>query len=131
MATSLAPRTSSSSSAPALESAAFYSILLLLVFGPLAFGAVEEWSSFALKAGAVVAAMFWAAAQAVRREVRIRPSGVYVPMLILTFGFFLIVIGDTVVGDLINISDQNTAELLEELVETFGFMLVIIAVIKS
>ncbi len=55
----------------------------------------------------------------------------YVPMLILTFGFFLIVIGDTVVGDLINISDQNTAELLEELVETFGFMLVIIAVIKS
>jgi O-antigen ligase len=83
MATSLAPRTSSSSSAPALESAAFYSILLLLVFGPLAFGAVEEWSSFALKVGAVVAAMFWAAAQAVRREVRIRPSGVYVPMLLL------------------------------------------------
>jgi hypothetical protein len=55
----------------------------------------------------------------------------YVPMLVLTFGFFLIVIGDTVVGDLINISDQSAAELSEELVETLGFLLIIIAVIKS
>jgi hypothetical protein len=55
----------------------------------------------------------------------------YIPMLVLTFGFFLIVIGDTVVGDLINISDQSAAELFEELVETFGFILIIIAVIKS
>jgi len=55
----------------------------------------------------------------------------YIPMLILTFGFFFTVIGDTVFGDLIKISDQSTAELVEELVETFGFMIIIIAVIKS
>ncbi|HKQ20922.1 MAG TPA: hypothetical protein VJS91_02690 [Nitrososphaeraceae archaeon] len=55
----------------------------------------------------------------------------YVPMLILTFGFFLIVFGDTVLGELINVNEKSVAETLEELVETFGFILVIVAVIKS
>jgi hypothetical protein len=52
-------------------------------------------------------------------------------MLFLTFGFFLIVIGDTIVGDLFNFSDQSVVETLEEIVETSGFVMVIIAVIKS
>ena len=55
----------------------------------------------------------------------------YIPMLLLTFGFFLIVIGDTILGDLLNISNQSTGETVEEIVETSGFILVIIAVIKS
>ena len=55
----------------------------------------------------------------------------YIPMLFLTFGFFLIVIGDTILGDLFNISDKNTVEIIEELTEVSGFILVIIAVIKS
>jgi hypothetical protein len=55
----------------------------------------------------------------------------YIPMLFLTFGFFLIVIGDTIVGDLFNFSDQSVVETLEEIVETSGFVMVIIAVIKS
>ena len=55
----------------------------------------------------------------------------YIPMLLLTFGFFLIVIGDTIVGDLFNFSDQSAVETLEEIVETSGFIMVIIAVIKS
>ena len=52
-------------------------------------------------------------------------------MLYLTFGFFLIVIGDTILGDLSNITDKNTVEIIEELTEVSGFILVIIAVIKS
>jgi len=55
----------------------------------------------------------------------------YIPMLLLTFGFFLIIIGDTILGDLLNISDQSTGETIEEIVETSGFILIIIAVIKS
>ena len=55
----------------------------------------------------------------------------YIPMLLLMFGFFLIVIGDTILGDLLNISDQSTGETIEEIVETSGFILIIIAVIKS
>jgi hypothetical protein len=55
----------------------------------------------------------------------------YLPMLYLTFGFFLIVIGDTLLGDLLGISDKNTLDMVEEITEISGFMLVIIAVIKS
>jgi len=55
----------------------------------------------------------------------------YLPMLYLTYGFFLIVIGDTILGDLFNITDKNTVEMIEELTEVSGFILVIITVIKS
>jgi hypothetical protein len=55
----------------------------------------------------------------------------YVPMLFLTFGFFLIVIGDTIVGDLIGIDGSKTGGIVEEVIEIAGFLLVIIAVIKS
>jgi hypothetical protein len=55
----------------------------------------------------------------------------FIPMLLLTFGFFLIVIGDTVLGDFLNINDESTMRMIEELTEISGFMLVIIAVIKS
>ena len=55
----------------------------------------------------------------------------YFPMLLLTFGFFLIVIGDTVLGDFININDKNIVKLIEEIAEISGFLLVIVAVIKS
>ena len=55
----------------------------------------------------------------------------YLPMLYLTFGFFLIVIGDTIIGDLIHINDKKTVDIIEEVIEISGFLLVIFAVIKS
>ncbi len=54
----------------------------------------------------------------------------YIPMLYLAFGFLLITIGDTIIGDL-NIFDESSMEIAEELIEISGFVLVIIAVIKS
>jgi uncharacterized membrane protein len=55
----------------------------------------------------------------------------YFPMLLLTFGFFLIVIGDTFLGDFLNINDKSTVKIIEEIAEISGFLLVIVAVIKS
>ena len=55
----------------------------------------------------------------------------YFPMLLITFGFFLIVFGDTILRDLLNIDYKISGDMFEELVETSGFILVIIAVIKS
>jgi hypothetical protein len=55
----------------------------------------------------------------------------FMPMLFLTLGFFLIVIGDTLLGDLLGISDKNLQNMIEEITEISGFVLVIIAVIKS
>jgi hypothetical protein len=54
----------------------------------------------------------------------------YIPMLYLTFGFLLITIGDTIIGDL-DILNESNMEIAEELIEISGFVLVIIAVIKS
>lgn len=55
----------------------------------------------------------------------------YVPMLFLAVGFALITIGDTIIGDSLALADEKSKEMVEEIVEIFGFVLVIIAVLKS
>ena len=55
----------------------------------------------------------------------------YVPMIYLAAGFLLITIGDTIVGDSLALTDEKSKDMVEEIVEIFGFVLVIIAVLKS
>ena len=55
----------------------------------------------------------------------------YVPMIYLTFGFILITVGDTIIGDMFDFTGYASRKIIEELVEIFGFVLVIIAIIKS
>ena len=52
-------------------------------------------------------------------------------MIYLAAGFLLITIGDTVIGDTLSFADEKSKELIEEIVEISGFVLVIIAVLKS
>ena len=55
----------------------------------------------------------------------------YFPMIYLAVGFLLITIGDTVIGDTLSFANEKSKELIEEIVEISGFVLVIIAVLKS
>ena len=55
----------------------------------------------------------------------------YVPMIFLAAGFALITIGDTIIGDSLALGDERSKEMVEEITEIFGFVLVIIAVLKS
>ena len=55
----------------------------------------------------------------------------YVPMIYLAAGFLLITIGDTIIGDSLALTDEKSKDIVEEIVEIFGFVLVIIAVLKS
>ena len=55
----------------------------------------------------------------------------YVPMIFLAVGFTLITIGDTIIGDSLGLSDEKIKDMVEEITEIFGFVLVIIAVLKS
>ena len=55
----------------------------------------------------------------------------YIPMIYLAFGFILITLGDTIIGDSLAFLDQGTQDIVEEMVEISGFVLVILAVIKS
>ena len=52
-------------------------------------------------------------------------------MIFLAAGFALITIGDTIIGDSLGLSDDKVKDLVEEITEICGFVLVIIAVLKS
>ena len=60
----------------------------LLIFAVLAFGAVDEWSTFAFEAGAAVLFLVWAGKQFVSRQVKLSKNPLYLPAL-LFFGFIL------------------------------------------
>jgi hypothetical protein len=52
-------------------------------------------------------------------------------MIFLAFGFALITIGDTIIGDSLGLADGKVKDMVEEIAEICGFVLVIIAVLKS
>lgn len=56
----------------------------------------------------------------------------YPPMALLVIGFSLIVLGDTIVGDVVEYLDQGIlGEILEEGIEIAGFIILILAVKRS
>jgi O-antigen ligase len=66
----------------------------VLLLGPLAFGAVEPWSIFALEACAVLLLSVWAFRQWINREVNVSVNVLYRPMA----AFFALVLVQYVVG---------------------------------
>lgn len=70
---------------PQVRSAQMGSLLLygtfaLLLFGPLAFGAVEPWSIFIMEIGAVVLSAVWLAKQWIDGEINILWNPLFLPM---------------------------------------------------
>jgi len=56
----------------------------------------------------------------------------YPPMALLVLGFSLIVIGDTIIGDIASVfQDHIVGEILEEGIEIAGFIVLIFAVKRS
>ncbi len=60
----------------------------VLAFAVLAFGAVEEWSTFAFEAGATVLFLAWAGKQVVSRQVKLSKNPLYLPALL----FFVLLV---------------------------------------
>lgn len=70
---------------PQLRSAQMGSVVLygtfaLLMFGPLAFGAVEPWSIFTVETGAVILSAMWLAKQWLDGEINILWNPLFLPM---------------------------------------------------
>src|SRR5690348_11870067 len=65
-----------------LDRTIFYGVFLLLLFGPLAFGAVESWSIFVLEAGATLLSIVWTIRQAVSGELSVTGNATFAPMLV-------------------------------------------------
>ena len=53
----------------------------LLLFGPLAFGAVEPWSISIIQTGAALLLVVWSIQQAVLGKIHVRPNPLFAPML--------------------------------------------------
>ena len=64
----------------------------LLMFAVLAFGAVEEWSTFAFEAGAAVLFLVWAAKHLVSRQVKLSKNPLYLPAVL----FFVLILAQIV-----------------------------------
>ncbi len=69
-------------SMPRLDSVLFYGIFGLLLFGPLAFGAVQPWSIFVLEAGAAILFVIWIWREASSGEAQIIGNRLFLPMLV-------------------------------------------------
>ena len=75
-------------SRPKSNEIVFYGILGLLLFGPLAFGAVEAWSTFVLEAGATLLFLVWTLGQIRFPEIRVAWNPLFAPMLV--FGALIV-----------------------------------------
>lgn len=76
-----------------LGSVLLYGTFALLMFGPLAFGAVEPWSIFIVETGAVVLSAVWLAKQWLDGEINILWNPLFLPMVafggVIVFQFVL------------------------------------------
>ena len=64
----------------------------LLIFAVLAFGAVDEWSTFAFETGAAVLFLVWAGKQLASKELKLSQNPLYLP----AFFFFALIVGQIV-----------------------------------
>ena len=64
----------------------------VLIFAILAFGAVEEWSTFIFEAGAAVLFLIWAGQQLVSRQLKLSNNPLYPPALV----FFVLLLAQLV-----------------------------------
>lgn len=63
------------------DRAVIWGVTALLLFGPLAFGAVEVWSIFLLEMGTAAIFAFWLIKQFISGELRVAGNPVFAPML--------------------------------------------------
>jgi O-antigen ligase len=68
--------------------ALLYGIFGLLLFGPLAFGAVEPWSIFVMEAGSAALFLLWIGTQVLEGELKIRWNPLFLPMAV--FGLLIV-----------------------------------------
>jgi O-antigen ligase len=77
-----------------LDSVLLYGTFGLLMFGPLAFGAVEPWSTFVLEAGSAMLMLLWFSKQWLSGELAIEWNPLYLPMA----GFAILILIQIILG---------------------------------
>jgi O-antigen ligase len=96
----------------------FYGTYGLLLFGPLAFGAVEPWSIFVIEAGATLLFLLWTAKQVLNAKVIVRWNPAFLPMGV----FGLIILTQIVFGRTAYRHDTVSLALLYLALATLCFL---------
>ena len=76
------PGTPARSRARIMQRVLVLSLCSLLIFAVLAFGAVDEWSTFVFEAGAAVLFLVWVGKQVVSRQVKLSKNPLHLPALL-------------------------------------------------
>jgi len=66
-----------------------FGLCAILIFAVMAFGAVDEWSTFTFEAGAAVLFLLWVAKQIVSERIKLLNNPLYLPT-VLFFGLILV-----------------------------------------
>ncbi|HVN19628.1 MAG TPA: O-antigen ligase family protein [Dongiaceae bacterium] len=72
-----------------MDQVLLYGTFGLLMFGPVAFGAVEAWAIFVVETGAILLTLLWFARQLFQHEITIHSNPVFAPMV--TFAGLIVV----------------------------------------
>jgi O-antigen ligase len=91
-----------------LDSALFYGVFSLLLFGPLAFGAVEAWAVSIMEMAVGLLFALWAARQVASGELEIVGNPLFVPML----GFAALILWQLATGRTAYWADTSSSALL-------------------
>jgi O-antigen ligase len=103
-----------------VDSALFYGVFGLLLFGPLAFGAVEVWSISILQVGGGLLFALWAAGQVASGELEIVGSPLFFPTLF----FAGLILWQLASGRIAYRADTFSAGLLYSAYGVLGFLVV-------
>src|SRR5208282_2750761 len=126
-------------------------LLVLLIFAPLAFGAVEEWSVFVLRVGAAGLIAIWTLQQVLRTEIDLVVIPLFIPAVF--FGVILIMqstlpmsayrhatidesLNYVVYGIVLflavqTVRDDANAKTFAAVISVFGFLLACFAVMQN
>ena len=75
-----------------LDGILLYGPFALLMFGPLAFGAVEPWSMLILEVGSILLLLLWIAREYLTNGINIHPNPLFLPMLVFAGLVFIQII---------------------------------------
>lgn len=98
----------------------FSGVCVLLFFGPLAFGAVEDWSLFVVELGAAILFLLWSVKQLLSPGAKIKGNVLYPPMIV-----FGVVIASQVVWGISVYRHATLSELYKYIAYGMLFFLVV------
>ena len=133
-----------------MDRLAFASFVVLLMFGPMAFGAVEAWPQFTLRTAAALLLLLWVARQLLDERITVIWSSIFVPvslfgLLVIAQSFVFSAYGPVTIAETLNycsygmmlflavqiVRSDSDALWFARALAMFGFLLACFAIVQN